>query len=299
MTTQQLPFVVDGDWLQQRLGDPNLRIIDATVHLKLPAGDGGYSLESGKESFAREHLPGAIFADLLNVFADPDAKYPMTVPSSAHFAERIGALGIGNEHLVVVYDQLDVARGPEYYQFWAPRLWWHLRLEGFTNVVVLDGGLGKWKREGRPTTTEITTHPPATFTPKRRPELLALADQVQQAIDDPRQVLINVLDDDTFHGRKKTYARPGRIPSSQHVFFGLLIDPETGGYRKPEDVKPFFEKVGALDAQKKPITYCGGGIAATVAALQLARLGREDVAVYDGSMTEWSQDPRRPLEVTP
>lgn len=298
MTTQKLPSVIDAAWLEARLNDPTLRILDATVHLKLPA-EGAYTLESGKESFKKGHIPRAVFADLLGEFADASAPFPMTVPDSKQFAEKLGALGVNNSHTVVVYDQLDVARGPEFYQFWAPRLWWHLRLEGFDNVVVLDGGLGRWKREGRPVTTEVTAYPPTTFTANRRPELLALADQVQAAISDEGRVLINVLDDATFHGRGKTYARPGRIPSSQHLFFGLLIDPETGGYKKPEDVRGLFEKVGALDAAKKPITYCGGGIAATVAALQLARLGREDVAVYDGSLTEWTADARRPLEVTP
>lgn len=228
----------------------------------------------------------------------PSAPYPMTVPPSERFAEKIAALGIGDDSLVVVYDQLDVGLGPEYYQFWAPRLWWHLRLEGFTNVAVLDGGLGRWKQEGRPATSAPASYPPATFTPHRRRELLALADDVQAAIADSSRVLINVLDDDTYSGKKQTYARPGRIPNSAHVFFGLLVDPETGGFRSPEQVREHFARVGALDPAKRPITYCGGGIAATVAALQLARLGRDDVAVYDGSMTEWASDPKRPLEVS-
>ena len=224
---------------------------------------------------------------------------PIYSESSPIFAERIGALGVGDDSLVVVYDQLNVARGPEYYQFWAPRLWWHLRLEGFSNVAVLDGGLGRWKREGRPTTSESASYPAAKFTPRRRQELLALADDVQHAITDARKVLVNVLDPDTFSGKKQTYARRGRIPNSAHVFFGLLIDPETGGLRSPEQVKEHFERVGALDPAKRSITYCGGGIAATVAALQLARLGRDDVAVYDGSLTEWASDLKRPLEVSP
>lgn len=292
-------YVVDGEWLQARLGDPNVRVVDATTHLKLPAGDGYYTLESGKDSFAREHIPGAVFADLLSDFADPSAPHPMTVPSSARFAVKVGALGISHQHTVVIYDQLDVAKGPEYYQFWASRLWWQFRLEGFDNVVVLEGGLGRWKREGRPTTSELSRYPQAEFVAKRRPELLATIDQVAAAIDAPDAVLINVLDDDTFTGKKQTYARPGRIPSSEHVFFGHLIDPQTGGYRAPEQVLGLFGDAGALDPQKRPIVYCGGGIAATVAALQLARLGRTDAAIYDGSMTEWAADPNRPLEVGP
>ena len=295
--SDRLPLVVDGAWLESRLGDPKLRLLDATTHLKLPSGDGGYTLESGRASYEREHIPGAVFADLLGDLADPDAKYPLTVPSSERFAERIGALGVGDDDLVVIYDQLDVAKGPEFYQFWASRLWWQLRLEGFENVVVLEGGLGRWKREGRPVTEAPASYPASTFTARRRPELLAEIDDVARATTDERTVLINVLDDDTFTGKKKTYARAGRIPSSEHVFFGLLVDPETGGYRAAEDVRGLFEKVGALDPANKAIVYCGGGIAATVAALQLARLGRDDVAIYDGSMTEWASDPSRPLEV--
>ena len=294
-----LPLVVDGAWLEAHRDDSRLRIVDATVRLRLPVGDGNYSLAAGRDGYDREHIPGAVFADVLGDLADPSAPYPMTVPSSERFAEKIGALGIGDDSLVVVYDQLDAALGPEFYQFWAPRLWWHLRVEGFTNVAVLDGGLGRWKKEGRPTTNAPASHPPAKFTPRRRPELLALADDVQAAIADESRVLINVLDDDTYSGKKQTYARPGRIPNSAHVFFGLLVDPETGGLRSPDQVKEHFARVGALDPAKRPVTYCGGGIAATVAALQLARLGRDDVAVYDGSMTEWASDPKRPLEVSP
>lgn len=291
------PIVVDGAWLQSRLDDPNIRIIDATTHLKHATGDGYYTLSSGRETFDQEHIPGAVFADLLSDFADQNSPFPMTVPPSEQFARKVGELGIGNEHHVIIYDQLDVAKGPEFYQFWASRLWWHFRVEGFTRVSVLDGGLGKWKAEGRLVSDAVTSHPPASFTAQRQPHLLALIDDVGAAIDNDNKVLINVLDDATFSGEKKTYERAGHIPSSQHVFFGLLINPETGRYREPEEVRDLFAKAGALDPDKQTITYCGGGIAATVAALQLARLGRDDVAVYDGSMTEWAKDPSRPLQL--
>ena len=283
-----LPLVVDGAWLEERLDDPRLRILDATTHLRFPA-DGSVELRPGRESYEREHIPDALFADLMGDLADPDAPLPITVPDAGRFAAAMGALGVGDGTYVVVYDQFDASRGPEYYQFWAPRLWWHLRLEGFDRVAVLDGGLGLWKQEGRPVTGEPSPgYPPATFVPRRRPELLVSTDEVAAAIDDPDTVTINALSPEAYEA--------ARVPGSDNVFFGWLVDPQTGRFKPVEELRAAFEGTGALDPGKRPVTYCGGGIAATVAALALARLGREDVAVYDGSMTAWTADGSRPVE---
>jgi thiosulfate/3-mercaptopyruvate sulfurtransferase len=284
----ELPIVVDGAWLAERLDDPRLRLLDATTHLTFST-DGGVELRPGRESYEREHIPGALFADLMGDLADPDAPLPITVPDSERFAAAMSALGVGEGTYVVVYDQFDAARGPEHYQFWAPRLWWHLRLEGFDDVAVLDGGLGAWKAEGRPVTDAPSPgYPPADFRAARRPELLASTDAVQAAIDDPDTVLINALSPEAYAA--------AHIPSSHNVFFGTLVDPQTGRFRDPEATRAAFAQLGALDPERRPVTYCGGGIAASVAALALARLGREDVAVYDGSMTAWTADPNRPVE---
>jgi len=281
-------MIVDGAWLAERLDDARLRLLDATTHLRFET-DGGVELRPGRESYEREHIPGAVFADLMGDLADPDAPLPLTVPSSERFAAAMGALGVGEGTYVVVYDQFDAARGPEYYQFWAPRLWWHLRLEGFDDVAVLDGGLGAWKAEGRPVTDAPSPgYPPTEFVATRRPELLASTEAVQAAIGDRDTVLINALSPESYAA--------ARIPSSHNVFFGMLVDPQTGRFRDPEATRAAFEQVGALDPERRPVTYCGGGIAASVAALALARLGREDVAVYDGSMTAWTADPERPVE---
>jgi thiosulfate/3-mercaptopyruvate sulfurtransferase len=284
----ELPIVVDGAWLQERLDDPRLRLLDATTHLRFST-DGGVELRPGRESYEGEHIPGAVFADLMGDLADPDAPLPLTVPGSQRFAAAMGALGVADGTYVVVYDQFDAGRGPEHYQFWAPRLWWHLRLEGFDAVAVLDGALGAWKDEGRPVTGAPSPgYPPADFTAARRPELLASTEAVQATIGDPDTVLINALSPEAFAA--------ARIPSSHNVFFGTLVDPATGRFRDPEATRAAFAQLGALDPDRRPVTYCGGGIAASVAALALARLGREDVAVYDGSMTAWTADPERPVE---
>lgn len=284
-----LPLVVDPDWIEAHRDDPNLRIVDATTHLTFPEdGNGYYRLNGGRDSYAAEHIPGAVFADLLTVFADPDAEHAFTVPSSERFAAAAGALGIGDDSLVVVYDQHD--------GHWATRFWWQLRLEGFDNVTVLDGGLPRWKAEGHPVSDDAASYAATTFTASRRPELLVSRDQVAAALEDEDTILINVLDEDTYTGARQTYARPGRIPSSAHVFVGEIRDPETGKLRSPEELRPLFERAGALDPSKRVVTYCGSGIAATMDALALSALGRDDVAIYDGSMTEWAADASLPIE---
>ena len=286
MTT--LPLLVDTAWLHDHLADPDLVVVDATTFLTQPEGDGYYDVASGREAYRKGHVPGAVFADLLTDLADTDAPTTFTALDSETFAERIGALGVGDGSRVVVYDQVA--------DMWATRLWWNLRLEGFDDVAVLDGGFRAWRDAGLPVVTGEETRPAATFTARRRPELLARKEEVLAALERDDVQLLNSLDRPTFEGTRVTYARPGRIPRSSHVFFGELVSPD-GGARDVDEVRPAFEAAGALEEEKKVVTYCGSGIAATYLAFNLARLGRDDVAVYDGSMTEWAADENLPLEV--
>lgn len=292
----EIPLLVDGDWLQPRLEDPRLRVFDATVHLTFP-DEGYYELVPGREAYERAHIPGAAFADLLGDLADPDAPDPFTVPSSERFAERIGALGVGDDSVVVVYDQYDASLPPERrYQHWAGRLWWHLRLEGFDRVAVLDGGLDQWVREGRPTEAGPSSYPPATFTARRRDHLIATKDEVRAAVEDDDVLLLNTVDPATHSGETLTFSRRGRIPSSANLYYEDIFDPATGRFLPPDELRRRFGAAGALDADRT-VTYCGSGIAAAVEAFALATVGRDDVAVYDGSLTEWTADPSLPLEV--
>ncbi|WP_167001075.1 sulfurtransferase [Mumia sp. ZJ430] len=282
-----VPALVDVAWLADRL-DSDVRVVDVTTFLTQPEGDGYYDVESGREAYEKGHVPGAVFADLLADFADTDAATTFTALDSDTFAQRLGALGIGNDDHVVLYDQG--------VNIWATRFWWNLRLEGFDRISILNGGFTAWREAGQPVTSGVETLPATTFVAKRRPELLADVAQVRAAIDDDSRVLVNSLDEATYKGERQTYARPGRIPGSSHVFFGTLLD-ESGRLRDAEEVRGTFKAAGALDVDKKPITYCGSGIAATTLAFTLAQLGRDDVAVYDGSMTEWAADETLPLEV--
>jgi thiosulfate/3-mercaptopyruvate sulfurtransferase len=267
---------VSAEWLAEHLDDPLLRVLDATVHLSFD--EAGVHVESGQATYEQEHVPGAAFVDQLVGLSDPDGEAPFAAVDSERFAQVLGDAGVGDEHQVVVYDS---ANG-----IWATRLWWQLGLEGFDRVRVLDGGLGAWQAAGLPTGAGVETYPATTFTARRRPERISSTDEVEGAMEDPSVLLVNALGREDF-GR-------GHIPGSVNVPFAELVGPD-GRLRPMEELRELFDSVGALDPGRRPVTYCGGGIAATAAALVLTELGRDDVAVYDGSMNAWTADPERPL----
>ena len=272
-------------WLAGHLHDSDVVVVDSTSHLSMPA-EGPYRVGSGRSTYEAEHIPGAVFADLLDDFADTSAPAPWTVPSSEKFAASAGALGIGQGRRVVVYSQHST--------MWATRLWWQLRLEGFDDAVVLDGGLEAWKAAGQPTTDEPSVPSPTVFTPHRRPELLRSTEQVEGALGDDRTLLVHVLDPATYRGDQHTYARDGHIPGSINLPVSEVFD-ERGEFRPTDELRAIFDRAGLLDPGVTPVTYCGGGIAATGVAHALALVGREDTAVYDGSMTAWAADDSLPL----
>lgn len=280
------PLSVSPQWLHEHLDDENLVVVDATNHLPVPT-DGPYTPESGARTYLAEHIPGALFADLLGDFADPDAAEPWTAPDHARFAAAAGALGIGDGAEVVVYDQHD--------GFWATRFWWHLRFEGFDAVTVLDGGLPAWKAAGYEVTDVVPEPTPRTFTGTRRPELIRSTDEIAAGLEDEGTILVNVLDGATYRGEVDTYARRGHIPGSINLPVFTLRDPDTGTLRPVEELRAEFAAAGLLDEGKRVVTYCGGGIAATGVAHALALAGRDDVAIYDGSMTAWAGNPDLPL----
>ncbi|WP_339237187.1 sulfurtransferase [Oceanobacillus sp. FSL W7-1281] len=291
-----VPFIVTTDWLEERLDDSKLRLVDATTFLKLPAS-GYYDIWSGKEAYQKGHIPGAVFADLLEDLSDANAEYAFTLPPREEFIKKITELGVGDEDTyVVVYDQGAQVESPVVASDWASRLAWQLRYEGLENVAVLDGGFPKWNKEGRPVTTEAGSYPKASFSGERKPELFVNKEEVKQAIDDDNVIIINSLNEATHKGEVNTYGRPGHIPGSVNVFFGDHSDSETLELYDDEKIRETFEKAGALDPDKKVITYCGSGIAATWNSTLLNKLGQHNVAVYDGSLTEWASDPDLPLE---
>ncbi|QXF80874.1 thiosulfate/3-mercaptopyruvate sulfurtransferase [Rhodococcus pyridinivorans] len=271
------PNTVSAEWLYEQLGDEDLVIVDATVHLSTPP-DGAVHIEPGLATYLEEHIPGAVYADLFTDFSDHEAPQPFTAASSERFATAAGAVGIGEGRRVVLYDQKN--------GIWAARLWWQLRLEG---------GLPAWKAAGYPLSDEQVVPHGATFTSQHRPELVRSTEEIAASLDDPNTLIINALDPATYRGESPSYPRRGHIPGSINIPFGDLVDPSTGRLKPAAELREIFDKAGALNPDVKPVTYCGGGIAASGLAHALAAAGRSDVAVYDGSLNAWTADESLPL----
>ena len=292
---KDIPLIVTTDWLAEHLDDSELRVIDATVFMQFPEVGGPPTVESGKSSYEQGHIPGAVFADLVGELSEPDSNLPFTVPPRELFIEKLTHLGIGDGTYTVIYDQNALVGDSVAASYWASRLAWQMRFEGFDGVAILEGGLQKWLAEGREVSTEQPNYSQASFTGQRRSDMLATKEDVKAAIDDEQTVLINSLSPEEFRGNRPDDPRSGHIPSSQNVFFGSHADEQTKSLHEDETIRASFEKTGALDPDKKVITYCGGGIAATWSALMLNKLGQPNVAVYDGSMNEWASDPACPV----
>lgn len=277
--------LVGTDWLAANLEDPELRIFDCTVTL-VPF-EGGVRPHSGRADWAAGHIPGSGFADLPGDLCDRTSPLSLMMPPADEFARVMGASGAGPGTRVVLYDS-----GAH---TWATRLWWMLHAMGFDDMAVLDGGLRKWKAEHRPLSTEPCRYPPSTFIARPRPGAFVDKQQVRASLDRADVRLINALSVDEHRGKVTRVARPGHIPGSGNVPAGSLLDPHTGAFRPLADLAGMFEAQQAL-GDRRVITYCGGGIAATSAAFTLRRLGARDVGVYDGSLVDWSQDPDLPME---
>ena len=286
MTIKNPQWLIETRELERQLGDAALRILDCTVHLK-PAEGGGVRPASGRDDWSLAHIPGSGYADLLGELSDRDSPLPVMMPPAEQFAAAMSRHGVGEGTRVVLYD---TSNG-----IWAARLWWMLRAFGFDAAAVLNGGWTKWKAEGRPVTDEPPHHPQARFVPRPRPWLIASKQDVIDALASRKTCLVNALSADEFAGRVSRVARPGRIPGSINVPASALLDAATNALRPGEELRATFQQSGAL-GQQRVITYCGGGIAAAADAFALALLGFEDIALYDGSLVEWTQDASLPME---
>lgn len=281
--------LVSTDWLAKNIKDPDLRIYDATVHLGPPIGDGRpYSIESGLADYEASHIPGAGFLDLVQDLSDTTSDLSYTMPSADHLAKRFGAAGISRNTRVVVYSTTS--------PMWATRIWWMLRSMGFNDIAILDGGFAKWKAEGRATTTTGREfYPPATLSLSADTSAWVDKQAVLDAIGDEAVCTINALAPEIFSGEGgRNYGRKGHITGSKNVPYADLLNKD-GTYKGLDELRGLFDASGALKRQRI-ICYCGGGISATMDALALTRLGIHNIAIYDGSMTEWCRDPNLPME---
>lgn len=289
---QHPEYLVETDWLEDHLNDPDLRIFDCTVNATLnpdPDARFPFVFETGRTLFDEEHIPGAGFLNLLGELSDTTSELPFLMPSEQQFAHAMGKAGISNGSKVVLYGTAE--------PIWAARVWWMLHAFGFDKAAILNGGWAKWSTEGRPVSSENCAYSPGQFTTQVRPESFVHKDDVLTAIGDDNVCTVNALPPPIFAGTGgPVFGRKGRIAGSVNVPFNSLHDPDTGAYLPAKQLREKFDAVSARNAGQI-ITYCGSGIAASNNAFVLALLGYENVAIYDASMAEWGHDETLPMDV--
>jgi thiosulfate/3-mercaptopyruvate sulfurtransferase len=280
--------LLTADWLAQNLNDPDLRIFDCTFHLVHEEGTGRpYRQVSGRQDYESGHIPGADHLDLQEDFSVPDAPHLFTLPSPEHVATAFARAGVDDGKRVVLYSSKSMQC--------ATRFWWMLRWLGFDNAAILDGGMDKWLLDGRALSTGPGTYPPGNLTVRLRPELFVGKGAVQSELGNSTSCIINALEPDLHSGETLRYARAGRLPGSINVSATDLHSRDTKEFVDPETAAQAFATAGAKHSQRI-ITYCGGGIKATLNGFILHQLGYPNIAVYDGSMSEWASDNTLPME---
>jgi thiosulfate/3-mercaptopyruvate sulfurtransferase len=280
-------FLIDTETLERQLGEPGLRALDCTTHL-IPDPKTTYQVVPGRADFEKGHVPGAQFVDVQGDVSDNNHRFRFMLPSAEAFAAAMSRFGVGEGTRVVLYSTAN--------PWWATRVWWLLRVFGFDDAAVLDGGWQKWSREGRAVETgPAKGRPPGNFVVREQRPLMVGREEVLRAVGDGAVCTLNALAPEQHAGAGgNSYGRPGRIKGSVNLPAAHLLDPATNAFLPADELRRRFEKVGAFD--KEVITYCGGGIAASADALALVMLGHPNVRLYDASMSEWANDPSLPME---
>lgn len=283
--------LISTDALAARLGDASLRVFDCTTYLETPPPgvDEPYIAVPGRKTFEEAHIPGADFLDLQGEFSRGDTRLRFMMPDVAQLEAAFGRHGVDATKQLVLYSVGTM--------MWATRFWWMLRSLGHPKVAVLDGGLDKWRAEGRLVEGGPSKgYPSTTFTASPRTGLFVDRDDVRAAIGKPGTVTVNALGPQFHAGLSPSrYGRPGRVPGSVNVSAVTLIDPATKGFTTLADAQAKFAAEG-VTPDKKVICYCGGGISATLDLFLLHQLGYDDLTLYDASMGEWAKDTSLPIE---
>ena len=284
MTNTDDPLVTT-DWLAAHLDDATVKLVDATF--KLPG-----VLPLPKDDYLAAHIPGAVFFDV-DAVSDHKNPLPHMFPSAEQFGRDVGALGIGNGDTVVLYD----AGG------WvaAPRAWWMFLSYGHDKVRILDGGLKKWRAEGRAVEGGEVTRKPATFKAAYDAGRVRSINEMIANIASRAEQVIDARAGERFEGRvaePRPGLRSGHIPNSRNLPYNLLFDAATGAMKPLDELRRAFAGAG-VDMDKPIVTSCGSGVSAAVLTLALYRLGVRGTALYDGSWSEWGQADGPPVATGP
>lgn len=278
--------LVSTEWLHEHLGDVRVKVVDASWYLPGDPRD-------PKADYLAARIPGAVFFEIDEI-CDRASPLPHMAPPAEQFALQIGELGVGSEDTVVVYDAVGLSS--------APRVWWLFRLFGHGKVFVLDGGLPAWRAEGRP----LEHGPPAGVPPgdfavlTPHPQLARDLEAVRQALQTQGEQVVDVRPEGRFRGEApepRPGLRGGHMPGAVNLPVGALLSPE-GRLAGEAELTRAFAAAG-VDLDRPILTSCGSGVAASTAALALARLGHWDAAVYDGSWSEWGSRPDTPVATGP
>jgi thiosulfate/3-mercaptopyruvate sulfurtransferase len=274
--------LVSTKWLVERLGRPDIALVDASVGKTLGNEDARLS---DRAAFEARHIPGAFFADLVFDFSEPEGRFAFTRPTAARFASAARAIGFTHKPHIVVYDD---STG-----IWAARLWWLFKAFGHDEVSVLDGGLKAWLAESGPVVRGPSAFRLTDFVASERPGFFVDQDEVLAIVEGrARGRLVCVLRADVFAGTEQRYSRPGHIASSINFPYVELLGLDNR--LLPE--KALRNALAPLLAShERVILYCGGGVTAAGTALVLTLLGARNVSIYDGSLSEWSADPSLPM----
>ncbi|MBX7541150.1 sulfurtransferase [Qipengyuania sphaerica] len=272
-----MDLLVSTEWLAARLDADDLVILDATMHLPDDPRD-------ARKEFAAGHIPGARFLDLAS-FIDAGSAVPKAIPTPEQFAERMGALGIAPGSRIVIYDDSDIRS--------AARAWFILTRYDEQKVAILDGGLGKWRIEGRRLSDRIVQHAPRHRADPQPHRTVRDKEEILANTDSRDWQVVDARDRARFIGKAGSGSE-GHIPGARNLHYAKLIR-EDGTYASPEEIRAQFAEAG-VDISKPVVTSCNSGMTATVLLFALALVGEHDAALYDGSWLEWGTDPETPKE---
>jgi len=277
--------LVSTEWLAAHLADRHVRVLDSSF--KQPG-----IAPTARADYDAGHIPGAVFFDIDGV-AEPGTSLPHMIPSAERFAAKMAERGIGNADKVIIYDANGLSS--------AGRAWWLLRLFGHDNVSLLDGGLPKWKAEGRPLETKAPAVPRREFTARFDPVLVRdkaavlanVASKREQVVDARAAGRFDGSAEETWPGRRR-----GHIPGSRNLPFDQMTDPKTKQLKSVEELRKLFAGAG-ISLDKPIVTSCGSGVTACALAFGLHLIGHDRVAIYDGSWSEWGLPDGPPIETGP
>jgi thiosulfate/3-mercaptopyruvate sulfurtransferase len=270
--------LVSTEWLAGELGASDLRVVDASMFLPEHHRD-------ARAEFEGAHIPGAIFLDL-DELRDLDSALPAMLPSAEKFASRMQSLGLGDGSRIVLYDDTPIKT--------SARAWWMFNLFGAHDVAILDGGIAKWKAEGRDVETGKATNRHRHFTVFKDEASLATKDDVAAALDAGTQV-VDARTPGRFAGEEpepRPGVVPGHMPGAVNLPHSRLYN-EDGTWKQDDALRAAFADAG-VDPAKPMVTTCGGGVTAAVLAFGAQLLGNKDAKLYDGSWAEWGSDPATP-----